>query len=112
MSTTTTFTRNLPKKAPTNSVPGHRVKRGTPLPLGASLHRQGINFSIFSRYATACTLVLFEPGAKDPFVELALDPRANRTGEVWHVFVEALDAGIQYGYRFDMQPNPDSKVHR
>jgi glycogen operon protein len=56
--------------------------------------------------------VLFQPGAGDPFVELALDPRLNRTGQVWHAFVEGLDVGIQYGYRFDMQPNPDPKVHR
>ena len=75
--------------------------------MGASLKRKGVNFSIFSKHATSCTLVLFQPGEADPFVELPLDPRRNRTGQVWHAFVEGLDAGIQYGYRFDMQPNPD-----
>src|ERR1039458_4390563 len=77
------------------------------LPLGATLRRTGVNFAIFSKHATSCTLVLLQPGAEHPFVEFALDPRSNRTGQVWHVFVEGLDAGMQYGYRFDMQPNPN-----
>jgi isoamylase len=106
------FTKSVPKKAATVATPGHRIKRGVPLPLGASVHKHGINFSIFSRYATACTLVLFQPGAKDPFVEYPLDPHRNRTGQVWHALVEGLDVGVQYGYRFDMQPNHEPKVHR
>ena len=80
--------------------------------MGVSVRRSGVNFAVFSKYATSCTLVLFQPRAVDPYVEFALDPRHNRTGQVWHVFVEGLDAGIQYGYRFDMQPNPEPQVHR
>ncbi|MGC2108742.1 MAG: glycogen debranching protein GlgX [Candidatus Korobacteraceae bacterium] len=109
---TAAFTKSVPKKTAAAAIPSHRVKRGVPLPLGASVHRHGVNFSIFSRYATSCTLVLFGAGAKDPFVEFPLDPHRNRTGQVWHAFVEGLDAGIQYGYRFDMQPNPEPNVHR
>ncbi len=82
------LTANLPKKAPTTSAPGYRLDRGIPLPIGATVHRIGVNFSVFSKYATSCTLVLFEPGAKDPFVEYPLDTRSNRTGQVWHAFVE------------------------
>ncbi len=104
--------RSQPKKSSSANVPGYRVVRGYPLPLGASLRRTGANFSIFSKYATTCTLVLFQPGADDPFIELPLDPHSNRTGQVWHAFVEGLDAGVQYGYRFDMQPNPNPQVHR
>jgi glycogen operon protein len=83
-----------------------------PLPLGVTVRRHGVNFSVFSRYATSCTLVLFKPEAQDPYVEIPLDPLDNRTGQIWHVFVEGLDAGVQYGYRFDMQPNPDPRFHR
>jgi isoamylase len=100
------------KKSSKGVAPAPRMVRGSPLPLGASLRRSGVNFSIFSKYATSCTLVLFQPEADDPFVELSLDPHSNRTGQVWHAFVEGLDAGVQYGYRFDMQPNPDPAVHR
>ena len=80
--------------------------------MGASLRRSGINFSIFSKHATSCTLVLFAAGEKKPFAEFALDPHVNRTGQVWHAFVEGIDAGVQYGYRLDMQPNPDPQVYR
>ena len=31
---------------------------------------------------------------------------------MWHALVEGLDAGVGYGFRFDMQPNPDPKVYR
>ncbi len=106
------FTQHAPKKAPLTTSPGQSVSRGEALPLGVTVRRRGVNFAIFSKHATACTLVLFQPGAQDPYVEFALDPLANRTGQVWHVFVEGLDAGGQYGYRFDMQPNPDPKVYR
>ena len=106
------FTANQPKKSSKTTARGCQLLRGTPLPFGATIHRTGVNFSIFSKDATSCTLVLFEPGADDPYVEYALDPHFNRTGQVWHAFVEGLDAGGQYGYRFDMHPNPDPQVHR
>ncbi len=109
---TTTFAARAPRKAPATSAPGHRTSRGVPLPLGTTIRRRGVNFSIFSRHATSCTLVLFHPGAEDPYVEFPLDPLANRTGQVWHVFVEGVDTDVQYGYRFDMQPNPDPTVYR
>jgi glycogen operon protein len=106
------FVKSSPKQVSATTASGPRTSRGVPLPLGAMIRRYGVNFSIFSRHATACTLVLFQPGAEDPYVELPLDPRSNRTGQVWHVFVEGLDAGVQYGYRFDMQPNPDPRIYR
>jgi isoamylase len=109
---TTTFVTRVPRKAAATIAPGHRVSRGVPLPMGATIRRRGVNFSVFSRHATACSLVLFHPGESDPYVEFPLDPLANRTGQVWHVFVEGLDPEAQYGYRFDMKPNPDPEIYR
>ena len=80
--------------------------------MGATLRRTGVNLAIFSKHATSCTLVLLQPGAERPFAEYLLDPHSNRTGQVWHAFVQGLDAGMQYGFRFDMQPNPNPNVHR
>src|SRR5262252_8961695 len=88
------------------SLMSDRIRRGHPLPIGASVHREGVNFSIFSKHATACSLVLFEPGKPEGVTTIPLNPLTHRTGEVWHVFVNGLDAGARYGYRFDMQPNP------
>ena len=104
--------RGQPQKSSSTSVAGYRVDRGVPLPLGATLRRNDVNFAIFSKHATSCTLLLFEPGAAQPFAEFPLDPHSNRTGQVWHACVEGLDVGGQYGFRFDMQPNPDPTVHR
>jgi len=92
--------------------PGFAIRRGTPLPLGATLHRDGINFAIFSKHATAVTLVLFYPGDEEPLIEFPLDPQSNRTGQIWHALVAGLDPGIQYGYRMDCQPNPNPRLHR
>ena len=89
-----------------------RVRRGHPLPYGAAARRDGVNFSVFSRHATAMSLVLFAPGEQESVLELPLDPRYNKTGEVWHVFVEGIDPGIEYGFRADCRPNPAPHVLR
>jgi glycogen operon protein len=79
-----------------------RVRRGVPLPFGATPMADGINFAVFSKSATAVTLVLFPPDSDESCLEVPLDPRLNRTGQVWHVFVPGLSAGVHYG--FCMQP--------
>ena len=88
------------------------VRRGHPLPYGAVSRRDGINFSIVSHNATAVTLVLFLPGEEEPVLEVPLDSRYNRTGDVWHAFVTGIDPGIEYGYRLDSTPNPEPAIHR
>ena len=88
------------------------ISRGSPLPLGATLKRGGINFAVFSKHATSVALVLFVPGKDDPVAEFPLDPRYNRTGHTWHTFVQGLDPGIEYGYRADRQSNHEQHIHR
>ena len=88
------------------------VHRGSPYPFGASERHGGINFSVFARHATALSLVLFRPGVEEPIAEFALDPRFNRTGDVWHILVTGLPASIQYGYRANREPNENPRVHR
>jgi len=72
-----------------------RVRRGHPLPYGAAVRRGGVNFAIFSRHATSLALVLFAPGEPEPVLELPLDPRYNKTGDVWHALVEGVDPGVE-----------------
>jgi isoamylase len=109
-------TSNAPNSSPWSSTPSppqiYCIQRGHPLPLGTTVHRKGVNFSIFSKHATGCALLLFEPGSTEPAATLPLDPRTNRTGQVWHIFVEGLDVGAHYAFRFDMQPNPNPDVYR
>ena len=79
------------------------VRRGHPLPYGATARREGVNFSVFSRHATEMSLVLFVAGDAEPVLELPLDPRYNKTGDVWHVLVCGLDPGIEYGFHADSE---------
>ncbi len=88
------------------------ILRGHPLPLGATVQPDGINFAIASRYATAVTLLIFLPGTLEPLLEVPLDARFHRTGEVWHAFLKGLEPGIQYAYRMERLPNPQPQVHR
>src|SRR5262245_48636031 len=88
------------------------IFRGLPLPLGAIVHPDGVNFAIASRYATAVTLLVFLQGTLEPLLEVPLDGRFHRTGEVWHAFLKGLDPGIQYAYRMDRVPNRQPQVHR
>ena len=42
---------------------GYKLRAGRAFPFGATFVPGGVNFSVFSRHATACTLVLFDKGA-------------------------------------------------
>jgi glycogen operon protein len=92
--------------------PGFRISRGSPLPFGATMSRSGINFSVFSKHATSVSLVLFCPGDPEPALELPLDPRRHRTGDVWHVLIQGLIPNVEYGYRMARQPNERPEIHR
>lgn len=85
---------------------------GRPLPLGVSVDRNGAQFAILSRHATSVCLELFE--STDPessFEEVLLDSNSNRTGDIWHIWVEGIQEGQLYGYRID-GPYEPSKGHR
>ncbi len=88
-----------------------RLRYGHPLPFGASHTPGGVNFSIFSTYATSCTLVLFDKGSATPFAEIPFPPE-YRLGHVWAMMVFDLDyEAIEYGYRFDGPHNPREGFH-
>ncbi|GAB4529894.1 MAG: glycogen debranching protein GlgX [Haliangiales bacterium] len=85
----------------THSYEGYKLRPGRPLPFGATRVPGGINFSVASRHATACTLVLFEKHAPTPLVEIPL-PDTFRIGNVFCIVVFGLDfENIEYGYRMD-----------
>ena len=78
-------------------------KRGRPFPLGPTILPEGINFSLFSRHATAVTLVAELPEAGGPggYQEIALSPETNKTGDIWHIFLQTDRTDLQYGYRIE-----------
>jgi glycogen operon protein len=97
---------------PTHNVAGHAIRAGQALPFGATVLPGGaVNFSVFSRHATDCTLVLFRKGERDPFAEIPF-PREFRIGNVYAVLVFGLDREeTEYGYRMD-GPNEPAQGHR
>jgi glycogen operon protein len=91
--------------------PTHRhddfwLRAGRPQPFGATIVPGGINFSVFSRHAISCTLVIFRKGEGHAFVEIPF-PDAFRIGNVWSMIVFGLDyEEIEYGYRMDGPDRP------
>jgi len=91
---------------PTHEHQGFKLRVGKPEPFGATVVPGGVNFSIFSSHATACTLVLFEKGAAEPMVEIPF-PDQFRIGNVFSMIVFGLPyENIEYGYRIDGPWNP------
>ena len=85
-----------PHKPPVQTSPG------SPLPLGTTVSERGVQFSLFSRHATSILLQLFSSSKdKEPSHEITLDPEINKTGDVWHIFLEGIKPGQLYGYRAD-----------
>ncbi|MEZ5501809.1 MAG: glycogen debranching protein GlgX [Halioglobus sp.] len=84
------------------------VASGTPLPLGAWPSGGGVNFSVFSRHATAVELLLFE-SADAPLHQrsIQLDPAQHRTGDIWHVCLQGIGTGQVYAWRADGPYQPD-----
>src|SRR5262249_37748652 len=61
----------------------------------------GVNFSVYSSHATACTLVIFEQGRDEPVAEIPF-PECFRIGNVFAMTVFDLDyERVEYGYRME-----------
>ena len=87
------------------------VERGEPLALGVTEAAGGINLAVFSRHATAMTLLLFGPEGSGPLATLSLNPERHRTGDVWHAHLSGDLRGLTYGLRAEGTFDP-SEGHR
>ncbi len=78
------------------------VSVGVAQPLGATPTPGGVNFSVYSEYATEVVLLLFDSHeAVTPSHEIALNPRDNKSFHFWHCHVAGLGPGQVYAYRMD-----------
>lgn len=83
------------------------ISAGKPVDFGTLVTEKGVYFSVYSRNATVVYLELFEfPYSEKPYQTIELNSKQNRTGDVWHVFVEGLKPGALYLYRADGPNNP------
>lgn len=87
---------------------------GLPRPKGVQIKAEGVNFALFSRHAEGVTLVLQsgESSWKGRRIELPLDRRVNKTGDIWHIMVQGLPADFRYGYRLAGPYDPQGNGHQ
>ena len=84
------------------------VSDGKARPLGSSLDDGGVNFAVFSRNATLVTLVLFQSDKTgSAFVEIPMDKKGSKTGDIWHCHVKGLGAGACYLFKADGPYEPE-----
>ena len=92
---------------PTHQMGELQYRAGRVFPFGASLVDQAVNFSVYSTWATGCTLVLYHYGQNEPFAEIPF-PEEFRRGNVYAMMVFGLNPETtEYGYRFDGEYKPE-----
>lgn len=75
--------------------------------LGATVCDGGVNFAVYSKHAEKIFLCLFKKDDdKLPYKTIELDSQKNKTGDIWHIFVENLEAGALYLFKADGPYNP------
>ena len=75
-----------------------RLERGEPIPLGATLSEDGVNFAVFASRADKVELCIFSGDGEREIKRL---PLLGRTAGVWHGLLPAPwgRAGLVYGFR-------------
>lgn len=71
------------------------------LQMGAIPRSFGVEFVLFSRHATAVSLLLFDKPDSDAAEEIVLDPKKHRMGDLWYVFVPEAAVGQLYAFQVD-----------
>ncbi len=93
---------------PTNSAGDLKYRIGRVFPFGATIMEDGVNFSIFSKQATGCTLLLFHHGEREPYIEIPF-PDEFRIGNVYSMMVFGITLeDTEYGYRFYGRNDPSA----
>ena len=86
---------------PLREIAGFPVRPGLYDMNGATLLQDGVNFTVHTHSGTACELLLFKRGEKDPFAVLPF-PEEYKIGNVYSMIVFGLDIGeFEYAYRVD-----------
>ena len=79
-----------------------------PLPYGAILHDNGVQFVVFSRSATSMRVLLYDKVSdREPSEVMAFDRETDRWGDVWSIFVPNLKAGQLYHFQADGPFEPE-----
>jgi glycogen operon protein len=86
-----------------------KILPGRPYPLGATFDGAGVNFALFSEFASKIELCLFDkPEATNETEKLVLP---EQTDMIWHGYIPGIEPGQLYGYRVHGPYEPE-KGHR
>ncbi len=86
-----------------------RVWPGRSSPLGARWDGEGVNFALFSEYATKVELCLFD--SPDALTERHCIALPERTAYVWHGYFPDVKPGQVYGFRVHGPQYPEHGHH-
>ena len=79
-----------------------------PLPYGAILHDDGVQFAVFSRSATAMRLLLYHSvDSREPDEVISFHPDSDRWGDIWSIFVPNIGPGQLYHFQADGPFDPE-----
>lgn len=79
-----------------------------PVPYGAILRDDGIQFSIYSKSATAMRVLLYHRTKdREPYKLIEFNPDNDRWGDIWSVFVPGLKEGTLYHFQADGPFEPE-----
>jgi glycogen operon protein len=87
----------------------YRTSRGRSTPLGVTPVGDGVNFVLMCRHGRTIRLVVQPLESDDILADIELDPRKNRTGDLWHIQVQDLPKVFRYGWSID---GPKGGGHR
>ncbi len=80
-----------------------------PLPYGAVVQEDGVQFVVYSRSATAMRVLLYRrPSDRDPHRVVVFNPSTDRWGDIWSVFVPGLKEGQLYHFQADGPYQPEA----
>ena len=92
---------------PQDKLQGFDVRPGFYEMYGATAFPNGVNFTIISFKATACTLLLFHRKERQPYACLPFPPH-YRVGNVYSMFVFGLKIDeFEYAYSIDGPYEPE-----
>ncbi|NOY40680.1 MAG: glycogen debranching protein GlgX [Planctomycetes bacterium] len=78
-----------------------------PLPYGAIVQDAGVQFSVYSRSATAMRVLLYRRVSdREPYRIVEFDPSTDRWGDIWSVIVPGLKTGQLYHFQADGPCSP------
>ena len=80
-----------------------------PLPYGAVVQEDGLQFVVYSKSATAMSVLLYRRvNDREPYRKIDFDPSTDRWGDLWSVFVPGLKPGQLYHFQADGPYNPEA----